>query len=253
MKQSRYYSIEFWIDRDKVPFSPQIRKGVLDLMFNEFQGMFTPERYNFFEPVNKTFVNQDELIKAWNDDEFGLLLKKISPPKMNFITYEHTLNTTLGHHIYRFVFDIGKRVKAEIIEDFLKRMIDITKPSFCLATSDVHWDARSIVKYYAEYGTKQHVIFSYDERFCGIFWRTYFSRDIVAECNWGEIMDNLPCECQKMSDGYMIKAYDNCFDPDWEKEDAIIDVLGRQYIADIKTYYEEHNLIPARNYKDLRS
>ena len=78
MKQSRNYQIEFWIDRDKVPFSPQIRKGVLDLMFNEFQGMFTPERYNFFEPVNKTFVNQDELIKAWNDDEFGLLLKKIS-------------------------------------------------------------------------------------------------------------------------------------------------------------------------------
>ena len=124
-------------------------------------------------------------------------------------------------------------------------MIEISHPCFCLATSDMHWEEKCRVKYYEEYGTTEHVIFYDDDRLCGIFWLTYFSKDIVDECNWGEIMNNLPCECQKMPDGYMLKVYNDCFKPDWDKEDAILNILGRKYIADIKTYYKERNLIPA--------
>jgi hypothetical protein len=245
MKYARKYKIEFWGDGDKVPFSPQIKKEILDLMFNEFQGTFIPERYNTFEPVKKIVVSQDELLKVWNDDDdFSLILKKITSPKMEYFSIGNAYKKTLGHHIYRLIFYIGKRVKTKIIEEFINRMIDITKPFFCLATSDLHWDERCIVKYFEVGGDIQHVIFSKDERFCGIFWRTYFSKIIVDECHWGEIMNNLPCECQKMPDGYMLKVYDDCFNPDWDKEEAIINILGRKYIADVKTYYQEHNLIP---------
>lgn len=245
MKYARNYDIEIWIDSDKVPFSPQIRKRVLDLLFKEFQGMFTPERYNTFEPVKKPVVSQDELLREWNNEDFWLILKKITTPKMEFLSVSHANKKTLGHHIYRMIFNIGKRVKPEIIEGFLTRLIEISQPIFCLVTSDLHWETRCIVKYRGKKSTIEHVIFHDDERFCGIFWRTYFSKSIVDECNWGETMNNLPCECQKMPDGYMLKVYDDCFKPDWEKEEAIINILGRKYISDVKTYYKERNLIPA--------
>ena len=86
MKYARKYKIDFWVDSDKVPFSPQIKKEMLDLLFNEFQGKFTPERYNTFEPVNKTVVSQDELLNVWNDEGFSLILKKITAPKMEYFS-----------------------------------------------------------------------------------------------------------------------------------------------------------------------
>ena len=90
MKCARNYNIEFWVDSAKVPFSTQFKKKIIDFLFNDFQGMFTPERYNTFEPFNRTFVNQDELLKMWNIDDFFFSLKKISSPKFNFFCYRDT-------------------------------------------------------------------------------------------------------------------------------------------------------------------
>ena len=50
MKQSRYY-IEFGIDWIVAPFTPEMKKKLLDLLFNEFDGIFTPERYSSFFTV----------------------------------------------------------------------------------------------------------------------------------------------------------------------------------------------------------
>ena len=241
MKQSRYYYIEFGIDRSVAPFTPEMKKKLLDLLFNEFHGIFTPERYNSFDPVNKTFTDQEELSQLWDDECF--FLKKISQPKMNFAFYKHNA-TLLDHSIYRFIFDVGKKVDPGTIEFFLKRMIEITHPCFCFATSDTHWDARCRVKYVHDWGITEHHINLNDKRLCGVFWRTYFSNNLVKECKWQEKINNLPCECDSLTEGFLLKIYGDCFSPDWEKEDAVINHLGREYIADIKTFYKENNLIP---------
>jgi hypothetical protein len=240
-KQSRYYQIEFWIDRESNPFTMEMKQKLLDLLFNEFNGTFTPERYNSFEPVNKTFTDQEELSQLWDDECF--FLKKISQPKMNFDFYRHNA-PLLDHSIYRFIFDVGKKVDPGTVEFFLKRMIEITHPCFCFATSDTHWDARCRVKYVHVQGTTEHHIKLNDKRLCGVFWRTYFSNDLVKECKWQEKINNLPCECDSLTEGFLLKIYEDCFSPDWEKEDAVINHLGREYIADIKTFYKENNLIP---------
>ena len=59
-----------------------------------------------------------------------------------------------------------------------------------------------------------------------------------------EKINNLPGECDSLPDGFLLKIYGDCFSPDWEKEDDVINHLGREYIADIKTFYKENNLIP---------
>ena len=240
-KQSRYYLIEFGIDRESNPFTMEMKQKLLDLLFNEFNGIFTPERYNSFDPVNKTFTDQEELSQLWDEECF--FLKKISQPKMNFAFYKHNA-TLLDHSIYRFIFDVGKKVDPGTVEFFLKRMIEITHPCFCFATSETHWYARCRVKYVHVQGTKEHHIKLNDKRLCGVFWRTYFSNDLVKECKWQEKINNLPCEYEQLPEGFLLKIYGDCFSPDWEKEDAVINHLGREYIADIKTFYKENNLIP---------
>ena len=194
-----------------------------------------------FDPVNKTFTDQEDLSQLWDDESF--FLKKISQPKMNFAFYKHNA-TLLDHSIYRFIFDVGKKVDPGTVEFFLKRIIEITHPCFCFATSDTHWDARCRVKYVHVQGTKEHHINFNDKRLCGVFWRTYFSNDLIKECKWQEKINNLPCECDSLPEGFLLKIYGDCFSPDWEKEDAVINHLGREYIADIKTFYKENNLIP---------
>ena len=67
---------------------------------------------------------------------------------------------------------------------------------------------------------------------------------IVQEYKWQEKINNLPGECDSLPEGFLLKIYGDCFSPDWEKEDAVINHLGREYIADIKTFYKENNLIP---------
>ena len=93
---------------------------------------------------------------TFSDDECFFFIF-ISQPKMNFAFYKHNA-TLLDHSIYRFIFDVGKKVDPGTVEFFLKRMIEITHPCFCFATSDTHWYARCIVKYVHVQGTKEHHI-----------------------------------------------------------------------------------------------
>lgn len=242
------YLIALGIDEKISSCTQEMKQKILSLLFEQYQGIFAPERYNYFEPVNKKFSNPTELLKNWNEPYF--MLKRIKHPKMNF-TFDSLFRENLHHKCYYLFVDIDCKIKSEIIESFFVDMIEMTHPFWAYISSDIHWLDRTLVKYEdtsSLSGKKMiyqhHICRPPSQRLYGIFWRTYLSKTLVDECQWTEKIKNVPCQHQCLSDGYLLKVYENCFDNDWDKEEQIINYLGREYIADIKTYYRENKLQP---------